>query len=157
MGTWVDAVVTILLIGLVLIEIKRGFGQAIFDLAAVFIAMRLSYALANPQAGILKLASKSVPLAYGISFVVIAILLILVGHLIYMSTLLNADQFDSFFGGVIGIFVGIIVCHCFVNALNMLAGPDNSANIVQNSVIATEFLDFATWHKILNFLYNFNH
>lgn len=156
MATWVDAAVVILLLGIVVLEIRRGAGRAMFDLPAVLIAMRAAYILVNPQTGSIKFAAGSEAITYAIVFSVIAFVLIVIGHFIYSSTLFSADTFDSFLGGVIGIFVGITVCHVFVNVLNMMAGPDDAVNIVLNSPIGSEFLEFATYHRLLDALYNFN-
>jgi uncharacterized membrane protein required for colicin V production len=154
MGTWVDAVVLVMFVGLVFIEIKRGFGQAIFDLAAVLIAMRLAYVLVNPQGGVIRAAPSSEAVTYAVIFLALAVVMWFVGHLIYRSTLLNADMFDAFLGGVVGIFAATTVCHVFVTTLNLMAGPNDATNVVLNSPLAIEFLEFGMYHKILDFLYN---
>jgi len=156
MMTWVDIVVIALLVTVAIIEGKRGFGRALFDLIGVFIALRLSSVLVNPESGVLRPAVGSETISYLITFGVLAAVFVVIGHFIYSTMLFSADAFDAAFGVAIGLLVGVIICHAFVYGISIRAGVNESNNVVLASSISGEFLEFTTYHKIMNFLYTFN-
>jgi len=156
MATWVDFAIVLLLVLAVLLEIKRGFGRAIFDLAAIFVAMRLAFMLSSANS--IKLSADAVTnqgILYLVGFVVIGAILVFVGHIIYTFTPFTLPYFDLILGGVVGIFAGIILCHVLAASLQIMAG-DVAGDIIGKSALAPEFVDFTIYHKVLNFLYNFN-
>ncbi|HEY3298539.1 MAG TPA: CvpA family protein [Armatimonadota bacterium] len=159
MVTWVDAAIVVLLLAVVILEIKRGFGQAVFDVLALVVTMRLSFILVNPVDGVIKVAAETPAhqgLVYLVVFIVTSIIALFIGHMIYNNMLFTADAFEAALGGVLGVVVGVILCHVLVTSLNMMGGADDATNVVKNSRIAPEFLEFTTYHRLMDFLYHFN-
>jgi len=154
-----DFLIVLIFVFVPLAQLKRGFGKAVFDLAALLLAVYTSSTLLEPLAGAVKLAadpSINEAAVYATSFVVIGGVLMLVGKLLYERTLVSVDPFEPFFGGICGIAIAIILCHVGVRSLALGAGPDAVPPVIANSAMGTEFLTFETYHRLLEVLYSFD-
>ncbi|MHB0912601.1 MAG: CvpA family protein [Armatimonadota bacterium] len=155
MLTLIDFAILALLIISVVLEVKRGFGRAIFDLVALVGAVRLAYTLQKPLAASLGVQSGSGEAAlYICTFVAIGGVLVFLGHLIYGMVQLSADFFDPALGGICGIFVGGILCHALVMTFAVAGGK---ASVLAHSSFGIEFLTFQNYHHIIDLLDNFGH
>lgn len=153
-----DLVIIAVFAFVVVVETKRGFGRAIFDFAALLVAVRGAHMLTDPLAGAVKLAanpSTNQAIIYGISFLIIGGVLVFLGKLVYDTTLVSAETFDALLGAICGIGVGIILCHALTRTLALAAGPYVIPTIIANSALGSEFLNFESYHRLLETMYGF--
>jgi uncharacterized membrane protein required for colicin V production len=154
--TWVDFAIAVLLVGAVALEIKRGFGAALFDALAVVISMRAAYLLVNPDTGVFKAYWADVPahagFGYLFAFIGFCVVTLFIAHLIYGTLLFSADVFDPLLGGIMGIVVGVTICHVLVSSLTMMELPGGGENAVKYSAFAPELLNFTMYHNVLNLM-----
>ncbi|HPP74691.1 MAG TPA: CvpA family protein [Armatimonadota bacterium] len=151
-----DIVLVILVVSVMALETKRGFGRAIFDFVGLLIAVRI-VALIVPKvtesARFASDAPANEAIWYAILFVLVGGILLLLGKMAYDSTLISLDLFDPFLGGVLGCGVAVIIGHAIVRGLaistSMASGvPD----ILANSTLGMEFYQFETYHEVIEFL-----
>ena len=158
---WVDFAIFGLFVAVVMLEVKRGFGRALFDFAALLIALKAASLLGEPVSHTFQFtASTSTNLAviYLGLFVILGALLAFLGKFLYDTTLISAEAFDALLGGLFGLGIAVILCHALVRTVALNAGaPDIPPAVVAQSAFGTEFLTFESYHRLLNFLYNFHH
>ena len=152
----IDVVLVLLVIVMVTIETKRGFGKVMFDFVALVISVRAVSLIAPKVAGAVHFA-KDAPaneaIWFGILFVVVGGILVYIGKLIYDSTLFTLDTFDPFLGGVLGFGVAIVIGHVIVRALAISSGVNGAPpDMLAQSRLGIEFYDFTTYHKVIDFL-----
>ncbi|MCL6519806.1 MAG: CvpA family protein [Armatimonadetes bacterium] len=159
MGNWVDLATIIMLALAVIIETKRGFGRAVFDLAAVLVAVRIAYMVADPLSASIKVSANPATnqtIAFVAPFIVLSALLWFLGKLVYEATLISAEIFDPLLGGICGILIGITIDHVFVRTIVFAAGTKELPSLITDSALGREFLYFDTYHRIVQALYNFH-
>jgi uncharacterized membrane protein required for colicin V production len=152
----IDAVLIVLLFGVVALETKRGFGKAIFDFAALFIAIRAVPILAPAAAKSMHLA-KDAPanqaIWFALLFLIVGGILLFLGKVAYQSTLVSLETLDPLFGGALGIAVAVIVGHCIVRALAISAGVNGTPpETLTTSAFGMEFYRFTSYHRVVDFL-----
>lgn len=160
MFNWVDFVIIGILLVIVTAEVSRGFGKAVFDLAALLITLRLVSMFDDSLAGAIKLSSNAATnesIVFAVSLAVVGSLLVFIGSIIHGTTLVSADFFEPILGGICGIGVGIVLCHALVKTLALAAGPNVLPSPLAHSALGIEFLTFDTYKRLIEFLYNFNH
>lgn len=160
MLNWLDTVIVLLFAGAVVLEAKRGFGRAIFDFAAVLVAVKFAPMVAEPMSKSFNFtasASANEAWIYAVTFVLMSAVLILLGKFVYDTTLISAETFDALLGGLAGIGIAIVLCHALVRALSVHAGsPEMPSDLVNASAFGTEFLRFDSYHQLMETLYNFH-
>ena len=159
MPNWIDACVAVFFVGAFILEFKRGFGRAIFDLAALLLALRIMGAVSEPLSGSVHLvgnAHTNQAILYVAGFLVVGAALVLLGRLIHSTTLVSTDVFEPLLGALCGLAIATIVSHVLVQTIALGGGDDNLPLVVINSVLGMEFLRFDTYHQVLETLYNFN-
>jgi uncharacterized membrane protein required for colicin V production len=159
MANWVDFTIIVLFAGTVLLEVKRGFGRAVFDLAALLVAVRAAPMLADPLSHSLSLshsAATNSAIIYAACFALLGGLLIFLGKLVYDTTLISAETFDALLGGILGIGIAVILCHAFVRTIALTSGPSLASALVAQSAMGAEFLTFDSYHRLLEALYTFD-
>ncbi len=159
MGNWVDLVTILILAMAVIVETKRSFGRAIFDLAAVLVAVRIAYMVADPLSATIKISANPATnqaIVFAVPFVILSALLWFLGKLVYDATLISAEIFDPLLGGICGILIGITFDHAFVRTIVFAAGTKELPSLIADSALGKEFLYFDTYHRIVQALYNFN-
>lgn len=153
---WIDLALIVIIVSVVCLEFKRGFGRAVFDFVALVAALKLTslfYVSLAKQLSILTEKQTNEALVYFLSFIVIAVALWLLGKIVYESTLISLDTFDPPLGAVLGFGIAIIVGHVIVNSL-YLAGSvkGQPPAILLGSTLGYEFLEFPTYHHVIDFL-----
>ncbi len=159
MPGWVDLSIALVFAGALLLEFRRGFGRAVFDLAALLVAMRATWMLNDPMSNSVHLVldhSANHAVMYFGGFLVIGALLVVLGRLLHSTTLVSTDVFEPMLGGVCGLAIATIVSHALVQGLALGAGTNAIPESVANSAMGMEFLRFGTYHQVLEFLYNFH-
>jgi uncharacterized membrane protein required for colicin V production len=142
----------------VIVEFRRGFGKALFDFAALFIALRAVSLFHKNLAGVFffihdRQANQAA--SFAVSFVVLAALLWLIGKRVYDSTLISLDTFDPPLGAVLGVGMALIVGHAFVKTLFLAYSVDGvQPEALAQSTLGLEFLDFPTYHAVMDFLFS---
>ena len=141
------------------VEVKRGFGRAVFDFAALLVAVRAAPMLAEALSRWIRPAPTPANEAvlYAVSFAIIGGVLVFLGKLLYDATLVSAETFDPLLGGFCGIAMAIILCHVLMRTVALAAGPAESVpQVIRDSAMGTEFLTFESYHRLVNVLYTFN-
>ena len=156
-ANWIDLFLVMTVALAVIIEFRRGFGKAIFDFAALLIALRTVSLFHKNLAGVFSFIhdrQANEAASFAVSFVVLAALLWLIGKRVYDSTLISLDTFDPPLGAVLGVGVAVIVGHVFVKTLFLAYSVDGvlPAALAQ-STLGFECLDFPTYHAIMDFLF----
>ena len=152
---WLDFSIISVFVLAIGIEAKRGFGKALFDLAALLlVAWGMSRVEPLWHAASFSLHQQAA--IYATSFVVIGGLLIAMGRLAHQSTLISAGSFDMILGGVLGIGAAIIVCYGMVHTIALTTRPDGLPPALTCSALGKEFLTFDTYHKVLYVLQHFD-
>lgn len=152
----IDVVLVVLLIGAVAVETKRGFGRAIFDFAALLVAVRGMSLLAPVLARSIhfaKDAQANEAICFAALFVVVGGALLYLGKLAYDSTLISLDAFDPFLGSVVGFGVALVIGHVVVKSLAIAAGVDGvPPSALTDSALGMQFYQFTAYHKVFDFL-----
>ncbi|MDO8683059.1 MAG: CvpA family protein, partial [Armatimonadota bacterium] len=139
----VDFFIFLILVVVVSLEAKRGFGRAILDFAALLVACRVASALIPTLSHSIKLAAKThtnEAYIYAISFIVIGAILLFVAKLIYDTTLISADTFDLPLGAIFGVGVAVVLCHVMVRTIALNIGGSAVPPIIASSFLGKEFL-----------------
>lgn len=152
---WLDIGILAIIAGTIAVEAKRGFGKALFDFAAVLLAL-WGISRIEPLWQSSRYPVEEQAAFYAGSFVVIAGLLIAIGRLAHQSTLISAYPFDMILGGMIGIGAAIVLCCGMVHTVALTGGPDRLAPIVSSSVLGKEFITFDAYHRVVYILQHFN-
>jgi len=152
----IDILLIVLVIGVVALETKRGFGKVIFDFVALLVTVRGVSLLAPSAARAIHLA-KDAPaneaIWFAVLFAVVGGILLYIGKLAYDATLISLDTFDPFLGGVFGFGVAVMIGHVIVKALAIAAHTNGAPpEILANSRLGMEFYQFVTYHKVMHFL-----
>lgn len=159
MLNWVDVVIAVIFATGVICETRRGFGRAIFDFAALLVAVKLSPMISQPLSHAVRLVGAThanEAVWYGFTFAIFGTVLLLVGKFIYSTTLVSAEVFDALLGGLFGVGISIILCHAFVRVIALHAGStDVAPTIVASSAFGREFLTFDSYHQLLEAIYRF--
>jgi uncharacterized membrane protein required for colicin V production len=159
MVNWIDAVIIAVFAVSVVLETKRGFGRALFDFAAFLVAVKFSPVIAPPIARTIHITTAihaNDAVWYAIVFAVLATILVLIGRFLYSTTLVSAEVFDALLGGLLGVGIGVILCHVFVRIVALNAGSaDVVPLVVASSALGREFLTFESYHQLLETLYRF--
>lgn len=154
---WIDLVIVAVFTIVVAIEVRRGFGKALFDFAALLVAVRAVYVLTDPamQSPIsLSKTTLNPALLFAGLFVVLGIVLLFVGKFLYDTTLVSADHFDSALGGLCGVAVGITICHAAMRAVDIASGAHGLPPVVASSLFGTQLLDFQWYNHVIQVLSN---
>ncbi|MHB1001100.1 MAG: CvpA family protein [Armatimonadota bacterium] len=159
MSNWLDIVIVIMFIVIIAAEVKRGFGKALFDFAAFLVAIWGSYNLFKPVLKFVMLSPDphtNQAIVFGSLFVILGIIMFFVGKFLYETTLISADVFDQFLGGVLGFGIAIIICHAMIRVIALNGWSNGLPEIITTSVLGKELLTFETYKQFLQALYNFD-
>jgi len=153
---WIDLVLLITVISVIWLEFRRGFGKAIFDFAALIIALKVCLAYSHKLAAILRFIPdkpNNEALVFVVFFVVVGGGLWLVGKLAYDATLVSIDTFDPPVGAVLGFAVAVMIGHAFVYTLYLAAGAKAVVpDAIADSMLGYSFLEFPAYHAVMGFL-----
>ena len=155
---WIDFIIIVIMLGITVVEMKRGFGKAVFDFAALLVAIRGAYMLQGPLSDVIKLTLRPATdkaILFAALFIVIGGGLMYLGRLLYSTTLISAEFFEPLLGGICGIGMGIILSHALMRIIALGSGSD-APIVISTSALGKEFLTFDSYHRLVEFLYNFN-
>ena len=153
---WLDLVLTLVIGGIAVAEMVRGFGRAALDALLLYAALWAASAVYLPLGAQVHLANGAAVNHADI----FALLLIVFGgtalgisRFLYGMTLFDAGMFESLLGLGAGAVAGMIAAHGIVRAV-ALADPSGTAGaaLVAGSCIGHEMLDFPTFHAVMNTL-----
>jgi hypothetical protein len=149
----------LLFAGTFFIEMKRGFGRAVFDLAALLLAIKIVWALHEPLSGAVHLVRDTCTnqaVLYALGFLITGGALVFLGRLVHSATLVSTDVFEPILGGLCGLAIAIIASHALVQTIALGVGVDTVPVVIADSVLGTEFLRFDTYHRVVELLYHFD-
>jgi hypothetical protein len=147
-----DFVICAIVLGGVAIGSARRLGRSAFDLAALLLALRFSTELAGYTGSWLGLADAPASL---LTFAIVAGILLVGGHYLYLSTQWEFGPMDQVAGATFGLASGLIIAHVFVVILMLHTNPGGGApESVMASTLALEVTTFKTYHQVLHTLYN---
>ncbi len=159
MPNWIDAFILVTFGGAICLEFRRGFGRAVFDVAALLVALRVTWMLNETLSGSVRLAADpdtNRAVLYAAGFIVLSSLLVRIGKAVHAATLVSTDVFDPALGALCGAGIATMIGHVLVQSIDLGAGGTSIPSAVAGSWLGTEFLRFDTYHEVLNLLYNFH-
>jgi uncharacterized membrane protein required for colicin V production len=152
--SWLDGLLTVVVVLLVLWEIRRDLGQSVFDTVALLLGLRLALWLGPSLAGHLGMThpNQARAVALFMLFVVGTGAGLVAGFYLNALTRWTLDSFDRVTGVLLGLSGAVIVCHVLVAGLALYFGSHIGppAFIVQ-SPLGHEALSFHTFHEVLDF------
>ena len=157
MFNYIDLIVVIIFLAAVIVEAKRGFGKAVFDAAGILVAVKAAPGAASWLAKHIKFSATAGPneaVNYALFFVIVGVTLVLLGRLLYSTTLISAEVFEPILGGVCGIIIGIVLCHAYVRTIWLASGADEIPMVIVNSLLGNEMLTFSGYHDFIERLHN---
>jgi uncharacterized membrane protein required for colicin V production len=152
--TWLDGLLLLVGVALVIWELRRDLGQALFDTVALVVGLRLALWVGPGLAPHLGLANPNDARAIAL-LVVFAIgttVGLVAGFYLNAVTRWTLDQFDRVAGLLLGFSGSVIVCHVLVAFFALLGttktGPPQ---YIAHSPLAQEALTFRTFHEVIQF------
>ncbi len=152
---WLDIVLLLLVGGVGVLGIARGFGRSAFDAVCLYGALAGAAALAPLLAAHLTLAAGSagvnLSLAFGLLFIVLAGAGLAVAWFLHGVMPLNAGMFDKMLGLAAGVCAGMILAHGLLSVL-VASDPHRvaSAALVRQGTVGTELYSFPTYHSVMD-------
>jgi uncharacterized membrane protein required for colicin V production len=157
--TWVDILLAVMILGWVILEVRRDFGRGLFDALAVLVSMRLTllgYPLAARLFGSASSPNATQGWAVATLFVVLCALTLYASKIVHEATQWSMDTFDPIFGCLFGVTTGVMMAHMTVKILAMLFTTRRGLPpFLADSALGVELLYFKTYHQIADFLVNF--
>ena len=152
---WLDIVLLLLIAGVAVLGLTRGFGRAAFDALGLYAALWIASTLAPLLAAHLTLhaggAAVNQSWAFGMLFILFGALLIGASWYLHTMTQLNAGMFDKLLGLAAGAAMGVILAHGVVSAL-VTSDPrrEASAALVAAAPVGREVYEFPTYHSVMD-------
>jgi uncharacterized membrane protein required for colicin V production len=142
-----DFIVFVIIVGCVVAQAMRGFGHALYDIAALYVTLLLTYNVHESLAHVIHFSHTDPvndAVAYAVMFVVLGGAMLVLSHAMYNIATLSLEPFDATFGGILGLFSGIIIAHAFVSMLVIHSGGSQTMLPTQiaNSVLSKEVYTF---------------
>lgn len=155
--TWFDIAALVLIVLVAWLESIRGFGRALVDLVGGVIIIKLTPVVSAPMAEMVPVlgspdASKG--LWFGLTFLVLAALIVLAARLIYNTTLLSLEYFDPIVGALFGAATGMIVAFAFLHSLQLGYGTGEPGKVLAASFMGQELLNLRSFHRFLEACYH---
>lgn len=154
---WVNVVTLILVLAIVFLESKRGFGRAMFDALGAILSLRFAFLLAPGAAERMHLvdaARANEALWLGVLFVMFGALALLGSKVLYDYTLLSLDVFDPLLGAIFGAVSAGCAAHVLLRALIIAYVDTPTAELVTTSFAYQELVRFRSYNDVLNALHN---
>ena len=151
---WLDIVLILVIGGVAIVQMVRGFGRAAFDALLLYAALWGADAASLPLARQVHLANGAAVNhadADALLLVVFGAASLGLSRWVYGMTLFDAGMFDGLLGLASGVVAGMIAAHGIVHVLAM-ADPNETGNalLVAKSVVGNEMLDFPTYHSVMD-------
>lgn len=157
---WLDIVLILVIGGVSVIQMVRGFGRAVFDALLLYAALWGANAAAVPMAAQVHLANGAAVNhtdVYALLLIVFGVAALGVSRFIYGMTLFDAGMFDGLLGLVMGVAAGMTAAHGIVHAIAM-ADPNGTAGaaLVAGSPVGHEMLAFSSFHSVMDVITGVN-
>ena len=150
-----DIALVVLIVGIGVVGIVRGFGRTLLDALALYAALWLSSAAMPMVAGRISLHAGGSAVnqgwALGLLFVVFGGLLLALSWYVYGMTQFDAGMFDKLLGLVAGLAAGAIVAHGIVTPM-VTADPTcvAAASLVNTGTVGSELYSFTNYHSVMD-------
>jgi membrane protein required for colicin V production len=135
-SNWLDIVLIVILLVSFILGLIKGFVKQIVGIAAVVVGLILAAVYYQSFSRVLIRAFVSEQWSHLIAFLIIFLAVLVVGSLIgfLLSKLMIGPLklLDRFFGGVLGIIKGVLICGVIVMA--MLIFPVDKQGLMRSSV-----------------------
>jgi uncharacterized membrane protein required for colicin V production len=159
--TWIDLLIVAVVAIVVIFEVRRDFGQGIFDALAVLLSVRLAL-------WVYPVAAHAVPLAVHdntnkgvwllLSFALIVTGAMILSRFAHEATQWSLEAFDPAFGFVFGVTAAVMISHLIVKSVVIFyAAKQGMPKCIAESALGGELLTFKTYHHIRDFIFQFNH
>jgi hypothetical protein len=136
---------------IVALEAWRGGGRALFDAAALVIAVKLAAPIATRFAvG----AARDEALMLGLFFVLFGGALLVGAKLLADTTLWSFEPFNGLVGGIFGVVAGGAALHAILRVLLLVGRGSPLADSIMGSEFAVQFVDFRAFHALIDWLSN---
>jgi uncharacterized membrane protein required for colicin V production len=155
--TWFDIVALVLIVVVAWLESIRGFGRALVDLVGGVIIIKLTPVVSAPAAqtvALLGTPDANKGLWFGLTFLLLAALIVLAARLIYNTTLLSLEYFDPIVGALFGAATGMIVAFAFLHSLQLGYGTGEPGKVLAASFMGQELLSLRSLHRVLDACYH---
>ncbi len=156
--TWLDIALVILILSVLVLECRRGFGRAVFDLAGVvlaFIAAKLYYTSIAGWIHPFQTQDANQALGFAILLIPGTGIMLLLADLAYNSLLVSTDVFERVLGAVCGAAIGLAFAHALAFGIWLGTGRNaDKDNVFSNSTISMEILTFRSYHNGIEWLAN---
>ena len=152
--SWLDGLLLSVAVLLILWEIRRDLGQALFDTMAVLLGLRLALWLGPALAVQLTYwhPNQARAVALVSLFVAGAGIGLVLGFYLNAVTRWTLDSFDRVVGVMLGFSSAVIVCHVIVAGLALYYGSHaGPPAFVTGSPLGHEALSFRTFQEVLDF------
>ena len=151
---WLDIVLIVVIGGVAIVQMVRGFGRAAFDAVLLYAALWSADAMSLPLARSVHLANGAAVNhadADALLLVVFGVAALGLSRWVYGMTLFDAGMFEGLLGLGAGVAAGMIAAHGIVHALAM-ADPNETGNavLVANSLVGNEMLGFPAYHSVMD-------
>ena len=146
--------IVIIILAVAAVEMKRGFGRALFDLVGAIVVVVLARSLAStlaPTVSLLANKGANEALWLGIVFAVLGTAAFFLARWCYNATLISLDAFDPFFGAVIGLATGVAVAHVVLVVMLMGSTPAKAQQLRQTRV-CRECVNFESYNGLVTTL-----
>jgi uncharacterized membrane protein required for colicin V production len=157
--TWIDILLAVIILGWVIVEVRRDFGRALFDTLAALVSLRLALLVSPTLAPLFSFAGAENARhgwALAVLFVLFGALALLLARFVHESTQWSMDSFDPVFGCLFGVTAGVIMAHVTVKVLSLIyANSHGVPTFLTDSGLGEELLTFKTYHRFADFLAGF--
>ena len=152
--SWLDGLIALVILALVLLEMRRDLGQALFDTIALLLGLRLALWLSPslaPHLGITAPAQAR-GVALFLLFIVGSGAGLAVGYYLHTVTRWTMDTFDRVAGLMLGFSSAVIICHVLILSTVMYFGtPKGPPPFVSRSLLGQEALSFRSFHQTIDY------
>jgi uncharacterized membrane protein required for colicin V production len=154
--TWFDALVLLIVVGVVLFEARQEAGQGLLDTVATLGAVQISLLYSAPFTA--WLGWKPMPeaevspgaqlLLFGLCWSVG----LLLSRLLHRQTRWSMDHFDLVFGMAFGLMIAVAAGHVVTDSAARMAIMDRGAppHYMRDSYLVDELRSFRSYHYVLN-------
>jgi len=146
--TWPDFVVIVLCIALGLVESKRGFVVAFFDMIGCVLIVEISGSTYQ------RFVSPSMSYA-GAYVMCVVIGIVVIGALttvLQRQTRMDIGSFDNSLAGALGIVCALILSHAMYGAVILAEPRGMQSAVYQGSAFAGQIYELRTWHSFMGFM-----
>lgn len=156
--SWFDALILVLLVGVLLFEVRQEAGRALLDAAAALVALWASLSIAPAVTQHLKWRpapeAAISPGAFALTFAVMLALCLLVSLAIHQRTRWSLEHYDLPFAAIFGLVLAVTLGHVVtdVTAQQALLNEGRVPPYLRQSVLAEELRSFHTYHYVVGTL-----